>query len=160
MEKQKPKKIYLACSFAFQDVKLREKRQHIIEKYTRHLRSRGFNVFVPHEHKIDPDNEMPNYLWSKTVQQMDVKNLCNSDYVVLLTFGKTGNNGGVCWEAGYAYGIGKPLIIVKENKKVESFMMMFSCYAIVDGYQELRKYDFTGQTEAEKEAFLQNIKMS
>lgn len=153
-------KIYLACSFAFQDIKLTEKRQHIINKYARNLRSRGYEVFVPHEHKIDSAYTLSNFAWSKAVQDMDVKNLVAADVVVLLTFGKTGNNGGVCWEAGYAYGIGKPLVIVKQNKKVESFMMMFSCSAILEGYQEFRNYDFLGQSEVVRNAKLEHIRMS
>lgn len=155
------KKIYLACSFAFSDNTLTRKRQRIINKYAKNLRSRGFEVFVPHEHKIDSAREMSNFAWSKAVRDMDVFNLINNaDYVVLLTFGKTGNNGGVCWEAGFAYGIGKPIIIVKQNKKVESFMMMFSCSAILEGYQEFRSYDFSEQSEVVRNAKLEHIRMS
>lgn len=135
-------KIYLAASFAFLNKKLTEERKVIINEAADILRRRGFEVFVPHEHKIPNADKMDNNLWAACVMQMDKENLENSDWIVVLTFGKTGNNAGVAWEAGYAYGIGKKILIVKMNKEIESMMMWLNAHSKVWGLAGLSHFTF------------------
>lgn len=135
-------KIYLAASFAFAEQDIAEERKQIITEAALILRNRGYDVFVPHEHKIPHGETMSNYVWGCAVQQMDKKALHEADWVVVLTFGKTGNNAGVAWEAGYAYGLKKHVLIVKMNDTVESMMMWFSCDAHVKGLAALDRFNF------------------
>ena len=64
-------KIYLAASFAFLNKKLTEERKVIINEAADILRRRGFEVFVPHEHKIPNADKMDNNLshsyWDNTL---------------------------------------------------------------------------------------------
>ena len=135
-------KIYLAASFAFPDKETTEERKAIISKAALSLRNRGFDVFVPHEHKIPDAEKMDNLLWSACVMAMDKGNIDIADWVVVLTFGKAGNNAGVAWEAGYAYGIGKNVLIVKMNNEIESMMMWFNAHSKVMGLEGLEAFDF------------------
>lgn len=135
-------KIYLAASFAFVEPDIAKERKQIISEAASILRHRKYEVFVPHEHKIPGGESMSNYEWGLLVQQMDKQALVSSDWVVVLTFGKTGNNAGVAWEAGYAYGLGKNILIVKMNDTIESMMMWFSCTARIKGLNELKSFNF------------------
>lgn len=135
-------KIYLAASFAFAEQEIAEERKQIISEAASILRNRGYDVFVPHEHKIENGEKLSNYIWGFAVQQMDKQALKEADWVVVLTFGKTGNNAGVAWEAGYAYGLKKRILIVKMNDTVESMMMWFSCDAHVKGLKALDRFNF------------------
>lgn len=135
-------KIYLAASFAFPDKELSEQRKEYIKEAAENLRKRGFDVFVPHEHKIPNGEEMSNVIWGCAVQQMDKEQLKNADWVVLLSFGKFGNNAGVAWEAGYAAGLGKKILVVKMNNDIESMMMWFNVTAHVWGLSGLQRFNF------------------
>ena len=135
-------KIYLAASFAFAEHNIATERKNIIAEAASILRKQGYEVFVPQEHKIPGGESMSNYEWGLAVQQMDKQALESSDWVVVLTFGKTGNNAGVAWEAGYAYGLGKNILIVKMNDTVESMMMWFNCIARIKGLDKLKSFNF------------------
>lgn len=113
-------KIYLAASFAFPDKELSEQRKEYIKKAAEILRKRGFEVFIPHEHKIPNGENLSNFHWAYKVQMMDKMALHAADWVVILSFGKSGNNGGVAWEAGYAYGLNKNILLVKRIMNIES----------------------------------------
>lgn len=135
-------KIYLAASFAFPDKELSEQRKEHIKKAATILRDRGFEVFVPHEHKIPGGEEMSNVVWGCAVQQMDKENLKNADWIVMLSFGKLGNNAGVAWEAGYAAGLGKKILLVKMNRDRESMMVWFNVTAHVWELPGLQRFNF------------------
>lgn len=138
----KKTKIYLAASFAFADREKNESRKAYIAEAAKILRDRGFEVFVPHEHKIPGGEEMSNVVWGCAVQQMDKENLKNADWVVMLSFGKFGNNAGVAWEAGYAAGLGKKILLVKMNRDRESMMVWFNVTAHVWELPGLQRFNF------------------
>ena len=153
-------KVYLAASFAFPSKIATDQRKFWIDQAARILYNKKCDVFVPHEHKIPGGEEMSNAEWAKAVQQMDKENLEAADWVVVLTFGKFGNNAGVAWEAGYAAGLGKKILIVKMNNEIESMMMWFNATAHVIGLEELREFSFK-----EKDSWLwhkttENIELS
>ena len=135
-------KIYLAASFAFPDKELSEQRKEHIKKAATILRKRGFDVFVPHEHKIPNGEQLSNFHWAYKVQMMDKMALLAADWVVILSFGKSGNNGGVAWEAGYAHGLNKNILLVKMNNDIESMMIWFNVTAHVWGLSGLEKFLF------------------
>lgn len=136
------KKIYLAASFAFSDKELSDIRKEYIKEAAVILRGRGFDVFVPHEHKIPNGETMSNVVWGCAVQQMDKQHLKEADWVVVLTFGKFGNNAGVAWEAGYAAGLGKKILVAKLNNDIESMMMWFNVTTHVWGLGGLQRFNF------------------
>lgn len=150
-------KAYIACSFAFPDKKASEQRKAIIEVAAQVLKEKGFNVFVPHQHKIPGGENMNNYEWSMRVRSMDMEALEQANWVVLLTFGKAGNNAGVAWEAGYAFGLKKNLLIVKMNNEIESCMMFPNSHAQVWGIEGLTNFNFSDESSWER---IRNITMS
>lgn len=135
-------KIYLAASFAFPDVKTSEARKQVISQAATILRGKGHEVFVPHEHKIPGGEHLSNFHWAYKVQMMDKMALHAADWVVILSFSKSGNNGGVAWEAGYAHGLNKNILLVKMNNDIESMMMWFNVTAHVWGLSGLEKFIF------------------
>lgn len=135
-------KIYLAASFAFPDVKTSEARKQVISQAAAILRGRGHEVFVPHEHKIPGGEQMSNQVWGFAVMQMDRDALKDSDWVVVLTYGKAGNNAGVAWEAGYAAGLHKNILLVKMNDEIESMMLWWNVTAQIKTLEKLKTFDF------------------
>ena len=135
-------KIYLAASFAFPDAETAEARKQVISQAAKILRDRGHEVFVPHEHKIPGGEQMSNQVWGFAVMQMDRDALKDSDWVVVLTYGKTGNNAGVAWEAGYAAGLHKNILLVKMNDEIESMMLWWNVTAQIQTLEKLKTFDF------------------
>ena len=135
-------KIYLAASFAFPDAETAEARKQVISQAAKILRDRGHEVFVPHEHKIPGGEQMSNQVWGFAVMQMDRDALKDSDWVVVLTYGKTGNNAGVAWEAGYAAGLHKNILLVKMNDEIESMMLWWNVTAQIKTLEKLKTFDF------------------
>ena len=153
-------KIYLAASFAFPDAETAKARKQVISQAAKILRDRGHEVFVPHEHKIPGGEQMSNQVWGFAVMQMDRDALKDSDWVVVLTYGKTGNNAGVAWEAGYAAGLGKKILVVKMNNEVESMMMWFNVTAHAIGLEELREFSFKEKASWLWHKTTENIELS
>lgn len=109
---------------------------------TRILREKGVEVYLPLEHKIDNAWDYPNHEWGKLVFQNDIQAIQESDVLICLSYGRF-STAGTNFEIGYAYGIGKKVIVV-EMPKVElmSLMTMNGCWAVLQGLNELKKYDF------------------
>ena len=108
------------------------------------LRGKGFEVFVPREHAIENGEKMSNEEWSHNVFDMDVNAINQNDCIVLLYYGLYSDSG-TAWECGYAYALGKPVIVVKMTNpdKEDSLMINSSSYAIVNGLKGLADYDFS-----------------
>ena len=127
------RKIYLASPF------FSEKELIVYKEVIELLRNlRETDVFVPMEHKIPGDMEMPNHIWAKKVFDADCEALHESDYVFVLNFGMYSDSG-TAWEAGYAYALGKKVYQVYCGKECEySLMMMNGCTHIIT-LDDLRK---------------------
>lgn len=66
-----------------------------------------------------------------------------SDCIVVLSYGRE-STAGANWECGYAYGIGKKVIVVEIiPNKIMSLMVSNGCWAVLNGISELKEYDFT-----------------
>lgn len=136
------KKVYLASSFAYKDPEISQSRKLNISLCADILKDKGFDVYIPHEHIIHNAWDYTNSEWSLMVFTNDMMAIKDCDFVVLLSYGKEYNNSGVSWECGFAYGLGKKVIIVKMNDETESLMMINGSYSQVKGLEGLKFYDF------------------
>lgn len=106
------------------------------------LRSRGIDTYLPLEHKVPNAWDLPNHEWGAAVYRADVKAIRNSDTVVVLSYGRLGSSG-TAWEAGYAFGIGKRVIVVEmPGTTLMSLMVANGRTATVKGLDGLQNYDF------------------
>ena len=128
------KKIYLASSMndGFRN-------QYHLAKMI--LENAGFDVYYPVEHTIDHAWDYPNQEWGLMVFQNDMSALVECDYMVLLSYGRN-STAGANWEAGYAFGIGKKVIVVEMTDEVMSLMVANGRYATVKGLEGLKQYDW------------------
>ena len=106
------------------------------------LRARGIDVYLPLEHKIPNAWDLPNHEWGAAVYRADVKAIHNADTVVVLSYGRLGS-AGTAWEAGYAFGIGKRVLMVEMfGVELMSLMMANGRTATIRGLNGLSSYDF------------------
>ncbi len=103
----------------------------------------GFEVYVPCKNFVEHAWDYPNDEWGLMVFQADIEAIKRSDYVVVLSFGRD-STAGTNWEAGYAFGIGKKVIVVDEtsNGQEMSVMVANGRYATVEGLAGLESYDW------------------
>lgn len=108
------------------------------------LRNKGFEVYAPIEHVIPNAWDYPNDEWGLMVFESDIDAINSCDVVVMLSYGRYGkfSTAGVNWEAGYAFGIGKPVIVVEMTNKIMSLMVANGRYATVKGLAGLDNYNF------------------
>lgn len=127
-------KVYLACPMK---PSYRESEKRIAKI----LRFRGYNVYFPAEYKVPDAWELPNHMWGRAVFEHDMEELDNADVVVVLYYGQETATGSI-WEAGYAYGKGKKVILVEMLGGIKDSLMIFNgAYAVLQGEKELEQYD-------------------
>ena len=106
------------------------------------MREKGIETYLPLEHKIENAWDFPNFEWGKKVFDADIRAINQSDTVVVLSYGRIAS-AGTSWEAGYAYGIGKRVILVEmPGVRLMSLMVANGRYATIKGLMELQDYDF------------------
>lgn len=106
------------------------------------LRQKGIDVYLPLEHKVPDAWGLPNHEWGAAVYRADLRAIRNSDTVVVLSYGRLGS-AGTAWEAGYAFGIGKRVLLVEmPGVELMSLMMANGRTATLRGLEELAQYDF------------------
>jgi nucleoside 2-deoxyribosyltransferase len=111
------------------------------------LRTKGFDVYQPWEYKVPHAWDYPNAEWGQMVFMNDIKEMDTADIVIVLSYGRN-STAGTNWEAGYAFGIGKRVIVVEMLSKnnpenqIMSLMVANGRYATVIGLHGLREYDF------------------
>jgi len=118
-----------------------KKEVEYIKQCERILRDRGFHVFSPREHFIENGDILPNHIWGKKVFEMDKKAIEQSKYFVTVYHGMYSDSG-TAWESGYAYAIGKPVMILcPDDMSIGSVMIMNGahCICYID---ELKTFDF------------------
>jgi len=134
-------KIYLASSMS---AEFRE----YIKKAAEILRRTFKDVYVPMEHVITNAWDYPNNEWGLMVFEDDLKAINESDFVVLLNYGRKNTTAGCAWEAGYAFGQGKKVFVVDieidDSKFITSLMIENGRYATITGLHELEIYDWDG----------------
>lgn len=128
-------KIYLASSLS------KENRPDMYEVLGI-LRAKGHTVYAPVEHFIEHAWDYPNPEWGRLVFEEDVKAINQADTVVAVSYGRTKTTAGSSWEIGYAYGIGKKVVVVEMDEGPQSLMVSNGSHATVKGLQGILDYDF------------------
>lgn len=140
-------KIYLASSLS------NENRPHMYEALKR-LRESGHDVYGPVEHAIENAWDYSNKDWGRLVFEEDVRAINEADCIVAISYGRSKTTAGSSWEIGYAYGIGKKVVVVEMDNGQQSLMVSNGSHATVGGIEGLMKYDFDEMprqmTEAEQ----------
>lgn len=105
------------------------------------MRDKGFEVYEPYEYQIPHAWDYPNTEWGQMVFMNDIKAIDDSDVVIVLSYGRE-STAGTNWEAGYAFGTGKKVIVVEMTGSVMSLMVSNGMYARLRGLVDLAGYDF------------------
>lgn len=130
------KKVYLAAS-------LSQDKRETTEKVRQILLKKGFDVYNPVDNFIPNAWDYPNTEWGLMVFTNDITAINNSDIIVAVSYGRIDDTGGTCWEIGYAFGIGKKVVVVEMNQSVPiSLMIANGSYARVNGLNGIEGYDF------------------
>lgn len=132
---EKDLKFYIAGSVA------PEYRSAVNELVTK-LREQGRDVYAPLEHTVENAWDWPNDEWGLQVFRMDVEAINQCDIVIVLSWGRRQTTAGTSWEHGYAYGIGKKILLVEMNDEEQSLMCANGRYATVKGIDEAVNYPF------------------
>ena len=130
-------KVYLAAPFG--DKRSNERLKAVIAAET--LQDAGFEVYCPWLHVIPHAWDYPNDEWGLMVFTNDISAIDAADFVVVLSYGRE-STAGTNWEAGYAFGIGKKVIIVEMTDNIMSLMVANGRYATLRGLDELKTYDW------------------
>lgn len=105
------------------------------------MMDKGYDVFMPWEYQIPHAWDYPNTEWGQMVFMNDLKAIDGADIVIVLSYGRE-STAGTNWEAGYAFGTGKTVIVVEMTDEVMSLMVSNGMYARVNGLDGLKDYDF------------------
>ena len=105
------------------------------------LRKADFEVYDPSEHIIEHAWDYPNNEWGLMVFQADIQAIQECDYVVMLSYGRN-STAGANWESGYAFGVGKKIIVVEMTDEPMSLLVANGRYATVKGLSGLLDYDW------------------
>lgn len=127
-------KCYLASGF-FND--FQNKHVKSAEDFLR--QSKGFEVFSPREHQND-ELEFGSKEWRSATFNNDVDHIVWSDFVFAIL--DDDMDEGVLWELGYAFAIGRPIVILDLSNKVMNLMISDSLTAYFDGWEEALDYDY------------------
>lgn len=132
-------KVYLAAPFGEPNSSLRtnaQRAENILSK------EKKLEVYCPWKYTLPHAWDYPNTEWGQMVFINDVHAIDNCDILVMLSYGRE-STAGTNWEAGYAFGIGKKVIVVEMTDKVMSLMVANGRYATVQGLEGLKLYDFS-----------------
>lgn len=129
-------KIYLAGPF------FKEKEREFIEKVAEIFRSRGDEVYVPMEHKIENGENLPNYEWARKVFEQDVKAIDECDTVIAI-YSSLYSDTGTAWECGYAYAKGKKVLInvCKEESESKGTIKNIKSLMVINGADNYSGYE-------------------
>ena len=131
----KNNKAYIAAPFSEEQYKKNARIAAIT------METKGFDVYEPYEYQIPHAWDYPNTEWGQMVFMNDLKAIDDSDIVVVLSYGRN-STAGTNWEAGYAFGTGKKVIVVEMTNNVMSLMVSNGMYARVRGLEGLADYNF------------------
>lgn len=112
------------------------------------LRDRGYTVYAPFEHGIVAAEEDSDTIYKTFMSNVEA--IQSSHRVLAITDGK---DMGTIWEAGYAYGIGKPVVYYAETLGKNPFNLMLSesGVGIFKSYDALREAADSGNFEVKEE---------
>lgn len=122
-------KIYIASDL------FSKQRKDYINIVAKVLRTKGHEVFVPHEHQIENAHKLPNNEWAKLVFDIDLAELETANMVWYICEGMRGDIGSA-WECGFAVGRNIPVYVdLYGDSDCVSLMVAQSCKNKIDKYQ-------------------------
>ena len=104
-----------------------------------HLRGEGFDVFSPREHQ-HPELEFGSKEWREVTFDNDIDHIVKSDFVFAIL--DNDMDEGVLMEIGYAYAIGRPIVILDLSSKTINLMVSDSLTAYLSSWDDVKHYDF------------------
>jgi nucleoside 2-deoxyribosyltransferase len=125
---KKKEKIYLAGAF------FNNEERATISFLADKLRKQGHDVYVPMEHKVPNEWDIPNDVWGNAVFNDDVAAIKKCTCLVVVYTGMVADAGTV-WEIGFAYGIKKRIYVIHNydmTKDVASLMVWNGCTVNID----------------------------
>jgi len=119
------------------------RKKEINQKLANIMRSKGHDVYVPMELKIENAWDLPNSVWGKQVFEHDLQAINEAELVVVSSFDSSDHFGGsgTTWEHGYAYGINKKIVVVHFEEQGTSLMIANSCNTSVRNIDDFEKLD-------------------
>lgn len=126
-------KIYLAGPI--------KKQRQIMKEMTNYLREQNHEVYLPSEHKIENEWNISNQEWGKKVFDNNIEAINNCDLMIVASFDNTEHHDGNRFESGYAYSIGKKILLVHFEQKEISLMIANGCYSHVYSMEEFKQLD-------------------
>ena len=111
-----------------------------IEYAERILTEKGIEFFSPMRHE-ERTEEPGTPAWARKLFEMDRKAIHAADALLVMYYGNYSDTG-TAWECGYAYAIGKPVIIVHVSvEDISNLMIHCGCHTNIK-LEELEEYDF------------------
>lgn len=126
-------KIYLASGWFNAEQEAR------VAKVEEILRSLGHDVFSPRENQLTEWYEFGTEEWRTATFKSDVNAIDWCDVIVAVY---DQEDAGTMWEVGYAFSTGTTIVLFNEKEKVVNLMLSDSCFAYLQTYEELEKYDY------------------
>jgi nucleoside 2-deoxyribosyltransferase len=128
-------KVYLASPF-FNNLELKH-----VKAAEQILRGKGHLVFSPRENQIE-ESEFGSREWRTDVFRNDINHIKWCDYVVAILTQGNYDDSGTAMEVGYAYALGKPIIVYNPEKKKLNLMISDSLHAYIEDEHDLMLYNF------------------
>lgn len=85
------------------------------------LRALDFEVYCPFELKIENAWDMSQEEWAQKVFNNDILAIQNCDIMVMVSPGRN-STAGTNWEQGYAYALGKKVLVFQHTSEATSLM--------------------------------------
>ena len=141
--------VYLAAPIVGVDEDIKSEKQYIKDV----LEACKLTVYDPSA----PGNGTPNSWgmsmdeWARSIFSLDVRALDRCDWVVCLDYGRN-CTAGTAWEVGYAFGIGKKILIIEMDNDQHYSVMMRGCSA---NYCKLKDFVNTPTSEVTNKWFVE-----
>lgn len=127
------KSVYLASGWFTPGQERRVKNAEVV------LKSHGLDVFSPREHQFGDIVPMNSPEWREMTFRNDVHAIHETDFMFAIY---DEMDSGTMWEIGYAYAIGKPIILFNESEDTVNLMQTESIQAYLTNWYEVVNYDF------------------
>lgn len=129
-------KIYLAAPFGERGSEKRAAVSNIAQAVN-HL---GHECYCPWKHEIPHAWDYPNNEWGLMVFEADVAAIQKADLVIVCSYGREQTTSGTNWEAGYAYGIGKSILLLEMTDNVMSLMVANGRFGTIKYSEDLSEF--------------------
>ena len=125
-------KIYLASGW------FNENQERRVAEAEKVLRELGFDTFSPREHQ-NAHLEYGSKEWREATFDNDIDHVEWCDFVFAIY---DEEDSGTMMEIGYAYAIGKPIVVFHETGGYVNLMISDSLTAYLTNWDEVKAYDF------------------